>query len=427
MGAAKQDLAVLRRAVEPDPDAPAITEAHHVAEGSGCDIGQVDIEDAVRLPNRRAVASQGLAHEPLDVDARADGLARGDHLALHFEVVDRLLREDRPGSPLAFDGPVPFLVERGLLGTENVALEELELVDGRVVAPTPQEEALEDRFEDGVRVDRDRDGDAQRVADRPMLPQQDREDDPVDLVVETVERDDLDLALRLAVAVDAAFALLVAGRVPGEVVVDDRVEAVLEVDPLGQAVGRDEDAVLVLANSRTRASRSSAASSPVTASTATSLGPSAARSAPATYSAVAMKRQKTIGLDPSRTSPRTISIPRASLASPRPASASASRARSRRRRRDVVASPSSASASAPGTTSAPSALSSSTRSRTLRRPISSASAIGLGVGGLGPAAEGHRRGGWARPERAQERQRRPPPDALTLGAPQVPSRTVSRA
>ena len=49
-------------------------------------------------------------------------------------------------------------------------------------------------------------------------------------------------ARALAEAVDAAFALLVPGGVPGEVVVDDGVEVVLEVDALGQAVGGDQDA-----------------------------------------------------------------------------------------------------------------------------------------------------------------------------------------
>ena len=46
---------------------------------------------------------------------------------------------------------------------------------------------------------------------------------------------------RLAEPVDAALALLVPGRVPGQVVVDDGLEVVLEVDALGQAVGGDQD------------------------------------------------------------------------------------------------------------------------------------------------------------------------------------------
>jgi hypothetical protein len=79
-----------------------------------------------------------------------------------------------------------------------------------------------------------------------MLPQQDGEDDPVDLVVETVEGDHLDFGLRLEVAVDAALALLVARRVPRQVVMDDGVESFLEVDPLRQAIGRNKDPTLML-------------------------------------------------------------------------------------------------------------------------------------------------------------------------------------
>ena len=132
-----------------------------------------------------------------------------------------------------------------------------------------------------------------------MLAQQHVEHDPVDRRVRAVEGDHADRRLGLAVAVDAALALLVAGRVPGEVVVDDGVEVLLEVDALGQAVGRDEHTPLVLAELRRRAPRARpAASVPVTASTSTSL-PSASRRCRATYSAVGMKRQKTIGLWPS--------------------------------------------------------------------------------------------------------------------------------
>ena len=74
-----------------------------------------------------------------------------------------------------------------------------------------------------------------------MLADEDVEDDAVDAVVLAVEGDGADDVARLAEAVDAAFALFVAGGVPGEVVVDDGVEVVLEVDAFGQAVGGDQD------------------------------------------------------------------------------------------------------------------------------------------------------------------------------------------
>ena len=62
---------------------------------------------------------------------------------------------------------------------------------------------------------------------------------------------------RLAEAIDAALALLMPRRIPGQIVVDDRVEELLEVDAFRKAVGGDEDAlglfaVLVLAPCRQR-------------------------------------------------------------------------------------------------------------------------------------------------------------------------------
>ena len=59
----------------------------------------------------------------------------------------------------------------------------------------------------------------------------------------------------LAEAVDPALALLVAGRVPGQVVVDDGVEVLLEVDALGQAVGGDQHVVAVACRSARRRAR----------------------------------------------------------------------------------------------------------------------------------------------------------------------------
>ena len=76
-----------------------------------------------------------------------------------------------------------------------------------------------------------------------MLPDQDVEHDAVDLVVHAVIGDHPDHLARLSVAVDAPFALLVTGRVPGEVVMEDGVEVFLEVDPFAQAVGADQYAL----------------------------------------------------------------------------------------------------------------------------------------------------------------------------------------
>ena len=73
-----------------------------------------------------------------------------------------------------------------------------------------------------------------------MPADQDVEDDAVDAVVLAVVGDGADGGGVLAEPVDAAFALFVAGGVPGEVVVDDGGEALLQVDAFGQAVGGDQ-------------------------------------------------------------------------------------------------------------------------------------------------------------------------------------------
>ena len=74
-----------------------------------------------------------------------------------------------------------------------------------------------------------------------MLADQYVEHEAVDLVVDTVIGHDADDRGGLAVAVDAALALFVAGGVPRQVVVNDRVEVLLQVDALAQTVGADQN------------------------------------------------------------------------------------------------------------------------------------------------------------------------------------------
>ena len=71
---------------------------------------------------------------------------------------------------------------------------------------------------------------------------EDVEHDAVDAVVFAVVGDGPHGRCALAESVDSAFALFVAGGVPGEVVVHDGGEAVLQVDALGEAVGGDQQA-----------------------------------------------------------------------------------------------------------------------------------------------------------------------------------------
>jgi hypothetical protein len=73
-----------------------------------------------------------------------------------------------------------------------------------------------------------------------MLADEDVENHTVDSVVGPVVGHDPDLASTLTETVHASLALLVAGRIPSEIVVDHRVEVVLKVDTFGQAVGGHE-------------------------------------------------------------------------------------------------------------------------------------------------------------------------------------------
>ena len=115
-----------------------------------------------------------------------------------------------------------------------------------------------------------RDGDAEWPCGSAVLAQQHVQDDAVDAVVLAVQGDGADDVRALAEPVDPAFALLVAGRVPGQVVVDDGLEVFLQVDAFGQAVGRDQHVPAAARRSgrRSVASRSSGGSTPVTAATA---------------------------------------------------------------------------------------------------------------------------------------------------------------
>ena len=88
------------------------------------------------------------------------------------------------------------------------------------------------------------------MTDRLVLAQEHLQHDPVNLVVDAVVGHRAYHALRLAVAIHPALALLVAGRVPAQVVVQHRVEVLLQVDPFAQAVGGDQDPAWLSAQAR---------------------------------------------------------------------------------------------------------------------------------------------------------------------------------
>ncbi len=67
----------------------------------------------------------------------------------------------------------------------------------------------------------------------------------VDRVIRTVKGYDPDFRGFLPIAVDAAFALLVPGGIPGEIVMYNGVKAFLEIDPFAKTVGADKDALFL--------------------------------------------------------------------------------------------------------------------------------------------------------------------------------------
>ena len=107
-----------------------------------------------------------------------------------------------------------------------------------------QQQPFQDGLHDVVAAVGYRDRDPQRLADLLVLAEQHVEDDAVDAVVGAVQHHGADDAGLLAEPVHPAFPLLVPGRVPGQVVVDDGLEVLLQVHALGQAVGRDQHRAL---------------------------------------------------------------------------------------------------------------------------------------------------------------------------------------
>ena len=74
-----------------------------------------------------------------------------------------------------------------------------------------------------------------------MLPKQDIEHDSINLVVGTVVGHNANCRTRLAVAINPAFPLLVPCRIPGQVVVENGVERILQIDTFAQAIGAHQD------------------------------------------------------------------------------------------------------------------------------------------------------------------------------------------
>ncbi|MNZ26332.1 hypothetical protein D3C78_435200 [compost metagenome] len=110
---------------------------------------------------------------------------------------------------------------------------------------TGEQHGLHDRLADAGFVLGHRHRDTQRLADAFRLSQDHLQHCAIHRIVGAIEHQRAHLGGTLAEAVDTTLALFVAGRVPGQVVMHHRIEHVLQVDTLGQAVGGDHDRRLV--------------------------------------------------------------------------------------------------------------------------------------------------------------------------------------
>ena len=103
-----------------------------------------------------------------------------------------------------------------------------------------QQHGLHDRVDDLVVVRGKRHGDAELLPDLLGLAEDDAQHRAVDGIVLAVKHQCANSRRGLSEPVRTALALFVASGIPGEVVMDHRVEVALKVDALGQAIGCDE-------------------------------------------------------------------------------------------------------------------------------------------------------------------------------------------
>ena len=184
--------------------------------------------------------TQDRIEEWAHVLAPADGGAHLLQLRRDLLGIQGVLGEARSACLLAVAGVVPLGMDRLHFRVEVVDEVEVELPR---VHPRPlaEQRALEQCLGDLFAGPRHGNGYAKAALDALVLADEDIEDHAVDRVVPAVVGDHPHLGSSLAEAIHPAFALLVPRRVPREVVVEHRVEVVLEVDALGQAVGANEN------------------------------------------------------------------------------------------------------------------------------------------------------------------------------------------
>ena len=195
---------------------------------------------SLRRRQLAAKALQGVGEElPDSVGVAENGVGRLD-LAGDLVGLDAVLVEVAALALLALGGLVPRLVQAARIRRLQ---SQLELNRS---PPAAQQHVVDDGLDDLLRLDRNRHGDAEIAPNLLRLADEHVQDDLIDGIVRAVEQDRLHARLRLTETIDAALALLQPVGIPGQVVVHDGVEVVLQIDALAQAIGGDEDPWIAL-------------------------------------------------------------------------------------------------------------------------------------------------------------------------------------
>ena len=236
-GSAEIDLSGLQWQIE----APGewIFAAQCLAQRTRSSRAELNRRGADRLLHRHRGRLENGTEEARHVLTAADGATHALQFGGNGLRAKGVLSKTRPACLLAVAGAVPSPVNLSPCGIQVVDEIQAELTMVRA-RPFAEQRALEECLGNLFAGTGHRDRDTEIALDRLVLADQHFEDHAVDGVVGAVVGDDAHLALLLAEAVHASFALLVAGRIPGEVVVQHRVEVLLQVDALGETVGADE-------------------------------------------------------------------------------------------------------------------------------------------------------------------------------------------
>jgi len=211
--------------------------------------GQVLRQETPGLPRRlqrRIEAGTAVLHETGDGGLVADKVELSSPFREDFVGLEAALCEDGAVGLRLLQGVFPRGGERLELLRDDRIETEIELRTGLASAGALEQRRLDHRVVDPLGILRKRHHHPEILPDEVGLLEDHLEDETVDRVVLPVEHGAADFLRLLAEAIDTALALLVAGGIPREVVMDDRGEAVLEVDAFGEAVGRDEDRLLGL-------------------------------------------------------------------------------------------------------------------------------------------------------------------------------------